>query len=94
MKKACLYKEKVFVKGESGYIPLKVLIKRIEKLGSEKDLQKIGFVFESYEFHPSEHFSQWFQEKFSRKLARSQEKNISIQLKFPTGPGLSDEMNL
>ena len=32
--------------------------------------QKIGFVFESYEFHPSEHFSQWFQEKFSRKLTR------------------------
>ncbi|MEC7183494.1 MAG: hypothetical protein VXW15_12320 [Bdellovibrionota bacterium] len=86
-----LYREKVFVKGENGYIPLKALIKKIEPLESEKDLQKIGFVFESYEFHPSEQFSQWFQEKFSRKLARSQEKNIAI-LYVPDNSSILDSI--
>ena len=86
-----LYREKVYVKGEDGYIPLKALIKRVEKLESGRDLQKIGFVFESYEFHPSEHFSQWFQEKFARKLTRSQEKDISI-LYIPDNSSILDSI--
>ena len=35
-----LYKERIFVKGESGYIPLKVLIKKVENLENKiKTLQ-------------------------------------------------------
>ena len=85
------YKEKVFVKGDCGYIPLKTLIKKVENLEDARGLQKIGFIFESYEFHPSEEFSQWFQETFSRKLTRSQEKGISI-LFIPDNSSILDSI--
>ena len=36
-----LYKEKVFVKGEHGYIPLKILLKKLEKLDGVRELQRL-----------------------------------------------------
>ena len=63
-----LYKEHIFVKGgeKEGFIPLKSLVKKCEEIDSEKDLQKIGYIFESYDFHQSDTFSSWFEENFSR----------------------------
>ena len=88
-----LYKEHIFVKGDKkeGFMPLKSLIKKCEEIDSEKDLQKIGYIFESYDLHQSETFSLWFEKKFSRKLTRSQEKNIII-LYLPDNGSILDSV--
>jgi hypothetical protein len=86
-----LYKEKVFVMGEQSesFIPLKYLKKKLESLESEKSLQKIGYVLESYEFCQFEGFSLWFEQKFSRKLTRANEKSIFV-LHLPENGSILD----
>ena len=69
-----LYKEKVFVKGESGYIPLKALMKKLEKLSLKKTFKRLALSSKVMSSIHSSNFLNGSKKKFSRKLARSKKK--------------------
>ena len=76
--------DEYFVKGElSGeYAPYSYLIKTIDKLDHLNDFFKCGLVCDAYELVGEGDFDKWYEKQFSKKLKRTQAKNLNL-LHFP-----------
>ncbi|MBK24169.1 MAG: hypothetical protein CME70_09235 [Halobacteriovorax sp.] len=88
-------KDEIYVMGESPneFAPLKYLVKKIEGISTPRDLLKLGLVHDTYELFEYEHFPQWFEAQFSRKLTRTFSKKISI-LHLPNNKEIFDSIEL
>ena len=74
------WKETVFVRGKNDeeYIPMSYVLKKLDQVGDETDLQKSGYVFSSLLFLELPKFDEWYQKQFNRKLTQKAKKTISI----------------
>lgn len=73
------HKDTYFIRGEEKeYAPLKYLSKKVEELKDLKQLLATDYVCDSFEFSGDENFATWYEHQFSRKLKRSQHKNIYL----------------
>jgi hypothetical protein len=89
------YKEELFVMGETAqeFAPLKYLIKKLDFLGDQKALQKVGFVSDSFDLYDMPSFEPWYEFQFSQKLKRSHAKGISI-LHLPDNKGIFEAVEM
>ncbi len=61
--------ELFFVMGESEneFVPLSYLVKKVPKVTSMRDLQKLGFGYSSAGFIELESFTEWYKKQFGKK---------------------------
>ncbi len=87
------HKETVFVKGRGSheYAPFKFLSKKLESLKHADQLINIGFVFEAHDLTPFEDFEVYFEKQFSRKLPRSQARELNYIL-MPDNKSIFDSV--
>ena len=60
------------------YAPFSFLVKKLRGLNNLRDLQRLGYICESYYLCAFDSFRVWFEHRFERKLKRSLGRNISI----------------
>lgn len=75
-----LFKEEVFVRGESEdtFAPLKHLCKKVDGLDNFVKLQESGFVCDSHDLYDHPSFQKWYEHQFSRKLKRLDAKKMLL----------------
>jgi len=75
------YKDESYIVGENNtFAPLSYLCKKEPWLKSPDELIKLGLIADTFEFNHRDKFLSWYEKQFSRKLKRSQQKNISFLL--------------
>ncbi len=74
------WKETVFVVGENDeeFIPYATISKKIDTIKSTTDLQAVGYAVSSLTYLEMDHFDEWYQKVFNRKLTQKHKKEIEI----------------
>lgn len=73
-------KDDIFVKGKEAheFVPMSYLTKQHSEEMSLKGLQAAGYVVSSCDFIDLEHFDEWFQNSFKKKLTQKKKKESMI----------------
>lgn len=72
------YKDEIYVMKEKGlYAPISFMRKKVEGFDESTLLSK-GFIYDSLDLVGDKEFTDWYEKQFSRKLKRTQAKQIMI----------------
>jgi len=90
-----LFNDHFFIRGETDreFVPFNYLLKKTNEIKSVDDLKALGFVSSSLDYLDLDHFDDWWQEQFNRKLLQKDRKNISI-IHFPDTRKIFDAVEI
>jgi len=88
-------RDEFFVMDENrkDFAPLRYLSKKLVELKDVGQLLKNGYVYDSLDLSPNEHFLNWFEKQFSKKLPRKEQKRICL-VYIPNNKLILDQIQL